>query len=267
MPHQVRSLMPFGTGRAGLITACFVLGIALSGFFDGILLHQILQWHHLLSLVDAASLRDLRAQILADGLFHLFAYLLAGSGCLLLWKVRREVAKAGSGRLVIGSTLLGFGAWNIFDVGVFHWIAGIHRVRLDVANPLLYDLLWFFGLGIAICAVGLWFLRRPKDRSGRHGRAAAVTVFALIITAISNASLPAVNGNSVIILRSDGSLAEVINAAQQAEGRLILVDPASGLLVVNLPGSQSYPSLYRAGALYVTRSPALTGCLAFTRIS
>src|SRR5690606_18965301 len=28
-----------------------VLGFALGGFFDGILLHQILQWHHLLSLV------------------------------------------------------------------------------------------------------------------------------------------------------------------------------------------------------------------------
>lgn len=28
-----------------------VLGFALSGFFDGVLLHQILQWHHLLSLV------------------------------------------------------------------------------------------------------------------------------------------------------------------------------------------------------------------------
>jgi uncharacterized membrane protein len=27
----------------------FWLGFALGGFFDGIILHQILQWHHLLS--------------------------------------------------------------------------------------------------------------------------------------------------------------------------------------------------------------------------
>lgn len=31
------------------------LGFALGGFFDGILLHQILQWHHLLSLGAGAS--------------------------------------------------------------------------------------------------------------------------------------------------------------------------------------------------------------------
>ena len=28
-----------------------VLGFSLGGFFDGILLHQVLQWHHLFSLV------------------------------------------------------------------------------------------------------------------------------------------------------------------------------------------------------------------------
>lgn len=35
-----------------------LLGLSLGGFFDGILLHQILQWHHLLSLVaDPADIR------------------------------------------------------------------------------------------------------------------------------------------------------------------------------------------------------------------
>ena len=44
------------------------LGFALGGFFDGVLLHQILQWHHLLSLVPGMD--DLRLQILWDGYFH-----------------------------------------------------------------------------------------------------------------------------------------------------------------------------------------------------
>ncbi|TIN47498.1 MAG: DUF2243 domain-containing protein, partial [Mesorhizobium sp.] len=40
-----------------------LLGFALGGFFDGIVLHQILQWHHLLSgLADPAG-SDLRFQI------------------------------------------------------------------------------------------------------------------------------------------------------------------------------------------------------------
>ena len=34
-----------------VLVASAGLGFAFGGFFDGILLHQILQWHHLLSLV------------------------------------------------------------------------------------------------------------------------------------------------------------------------------------------------------------------------
>lgn len=47
--------------RAGVVWGT-VLGFALGGFFDGILLHQILQWHHLLSLVPAVD--SLRLQVL-----------------------------------------------------------------------------------------------------------------------------------------------------------------------------------------------------------
>jgi uncharacterized membrane protein len=57
------------TGLAAAIAAG-VLGFALGGFFDGILLHQVLQWHHFLSLVPGEALRDIGVQILADGLFH-----------------------------------------------------------------------------------------------------------------------------------------------------------------------------------------------------
>src|SRR4051812_2193731 len=35
--------------RARLIIAAILLGVGLGGFFDGIVLHQILQWHHMIS--------------------------------------------------------------------------------------------------------------------------------------------------------------------------------------------------------------------------
>ena len=38
--------------------ATLALGFALGGFFDGIVLHQVLQWHHLLSAVDAPGLAE-----------------------------------------------------------------------------------------------------------------------------------------------------------------------------------------------------------------
>jgi uncharacterized membrane protein len=37
--------------RLPLITAGIFLGLGLGGFVDGILLHQIFQWHHMLSSI------------------------------------------------------------------------------------------------------------------------------------------------------------------------------------------------------------------------
>jgi uncharacterized membrane protein len=39
----------------GLLSAGVVLGVALGGFFDGVMLHQVLRWHHLLSLKPGES--------------------------------------------------------------------------------------------------------------------------------------------------------------------------------------------------------------------
>ena len=37
-------------GRSGVpLSAGLLLGMGLGGFFDGIVLHQLLQWHHMIS--------------------------------------------------------------------------------------------------------------------------------------------------------------------------------------------------------------------------
>src|SRR3982750_1109516 len=81
---SIYSNRSLGSGERRPTTGAFILGFAFSAFFDGILLHQILQWHHLLSLAHGASFRDVRMQILADGLFHMASYFLAGIGMLLV---------------------------------------------------------------------------------------------------------------------------------------------------------------------------------------
>ena len=92
----------------GTRLAAGTLGFALGGFFDGILLHQILQWHHLLSLVPGEAMRDLRVQVLADGLFHLLVYLIAMLGLWRLWRGRAELGTGpGAGRPLLGAALVG----------------------------------------------------------------------------------------------------------------------------------------------------------------
>jgi uncharacterized membrane protein len=137
-----------------------VLGVAFGGFFDGILLHQVLQWHHLLSLVDAEAVRDIRVQILADGLFHVLMYAIAAFGLWLLWRGRRGFEDPGTDMKVLAATVLGFSVWQFVDVVLFHWILQIHRIRVGVPNPLLYDLGWLMVFGVPTLALGLWLSRR-----------------------------------------------------------------------------------------------------------
>lgn len=61
--------MAHASARARQVLFCgLALGFGFGGFFDGILLHQILQWHHLLSGLEGARW-DIRVLIMTDGLF------------------------------------------------------------------------------------------------------------------------------------------------------------------------------------------------------
>jgi uncharacterized membrane protein len=88
--------------RRRLALAGGILGFALGGFFDGILLHQVLQWHHFLSLVEGEAYRDIRTQILADGLFHVAVYAVASVGLWLLWRGRSGFTGSGADRRLLG---------------------------------------------------------------------------------------------------------------------------------------------------------------------
>jgi hypothetical protein len=58
---------PRPSRRAAL--SAFLLGVAMSRFFDGVLLHQVLQWHYPLSLPPGRAFRDPRVQSWPTGCF------------------------------------------------------------------------------------------------------------------------------------------------------------------------------------------------------
>jgi uncharacterized membrane protein len=258
--------------------AAGVLGFALGGFFDGIMLHQVLQWHHFLSLVPGEALRDIRAQILADGMFHVAVYAIAALGLWLLWRARCGIDSA-SGRYLLGAVLLGFGAWQIVDVVGFHWVVGIHRIRVDVPNPLLWDLGWLAVIGLPPLLAGLWLRRSaaaggPSPRGGgRHGRAAATTLALSVLGGAPLASLPlpgAAATRAVVVLFRPGLGLEgafaAVAAVAAADGRVVWADASGELLTVQLGPEGSAWRLYRHGALVVGTSGPVAGCLAWTKV-
>jgi len=61
--------------RSPLVTAGILLGVGMGGFVDGIVLHQILQWHHMVTEpFPPDSVRNLELNTLGDGLFHAFTW-------------------------------------------------------------------------------------------------------------------------------------------------------------------------------------------------
>ena len=73
------------------VSAGILFGLGLGGFFDGIILHQVLQWHHMLTSAGfpADSVRNLEINILWDGLFHVSTYVFTALGLFTLWRYSR----------------------------------------------------------------------------------------------------------------------------------------------------------------------------------
>jgi uncharacterized membrane protein len=243
-----------------MVVAAAVTGVGLSGFFDGILLHQVLQWHHLLSLLPGETWRDLENQILADGLFHVLMYAVTAAGLVLLWRARGALGELVGGREVGGGFLIGFGAWNVVDVVGFHWVLGLHRIRVDVPDPLIYDLGWLGLLGLVPLVSGALLLRKPGRGEGGRSSAALLGLAALIATPL--AGLPPPGTRTALVLFDAGKGSAAVYAAVHRAGATILwMNPEGTIVAVGLePGSKK--ALHVGGATLVTRSPALAGCLA-----
>ncbi|WP_158044079.1 DUF2243 domain-containing protein [Skermanella pratensis] len=256
-PSAKRSSVPFSPSFRW---AGYLLGFAFGGFFDGILLHQILQWHHLLSGLDSPALADIQVQILADGLFHLAMYAVAGAGLWLLWRTRREFGGDGADRLLFGTFLIGFGVWHIVDAVLNHWILGLHHIRMDSDSPLIWDMV-FFAFGIAVTAAGWLTLRSGPNGGGgrsRGGLAASVLTLAVVIAG-PVALLPPAGVSTVTALFPPGTApGAVLAAAATVDGRVIA--GADGVWIIDVPDRLRALALYREGAVHVGGSLFPIGC-------
>lgn len=152
--------------RTSTVVPTVLLGIGLGGFFDGIVLHQILQWHHLLSAhVPADSLPNLELNTLADGLFHGATWVFSTVGLLTLWAAMRRGAPLGWNRL-IGGLLAGWGGFNLVEGIVDHHILQIHHVRPG-QDELLYDV-GFLVWGAVMLVAGVILLTRDASVTARR---------------------------------------------------------------------------------------------------
>lgn len=158
--------------QRSIISAGMLLGIGLGGFLDGIVFHQLLQLHNMLSAkfpvigVDTETLAvNLEINMFWDGLFHLFCWIITAIGLAVLWRTVRRPEAPLSTRTFTGALALGWGLFNLVEGIIDHHVIHIHHV-VETANHLGGDLV-FLGSGVVLVLGGWGLIRTDRSDGSR----------------------------------------------------------------------------------------------------
>ena len=145
-----------------------LLGVGLGAFVDGIVLYQLLRWHHLLSSRPGSSLT---ANLIADGVFHAGAWLAVLVGVLWLWRRSRQTRVNGQWTALVAAMVAGWGSFNVVEGLLDHYLLKLHHVRPG-PNQATYDLA-FLIFGVLLAVGGFAWYRRATHSVRASSRAPA----------------------------------------------------------------------------------------------
>ncbi len=135
-------------------------GFAFGAFIDGIVFHQLLQWHHFVAGYRSTDdLSGLQYNTLWDGIFHAGSWIVLAAGVLWLWANRNNARNFGL-RPLIGLMIAGWGVFNVVDEIVFHLLLRAHHIRM-VENWFVYDAT-YTAIGLVLILAG-WRIARSAD--------------------------------------------------------------------------------------------------------
>ena len=145
-----------------LIAAAILLGMGLAGLFDGVVLHKILQWHHMLSSVrPPTNATNVDLNDVWDGIFLTGTYAVLGVGLVLLGLASQRVNIMDSSKVFGGCLAIGFGSFNLVEGLIDHQLLGIHHVKSG-PNELAWDM-GFLAISAVLVAIG-WIVLRSQVR-------------------------------------------------------------------------------------------------------
>ncbi len=147
-----------------VVSSGILLGAGLGGFIDGIVLHQILQWHNMLSSSrPPIDLVTMKYNMVWDGLFHAATWLLVAAGLARLWMAGLRSDVAWSTESFVGSLFVGFGLFNFVEGLIDHQLLGIHHVHPG-AHQLAWDL-GFLASGVVMMLGGTLAIHAASGRA------------------------------------------------------------------------------------------------------
>jgi uncharacterized membrane protein len=141
--------------------------MGLGGFLDGIVFHQILQSHSMLSArIDRTDLVGIQTNMFWDGVFHAATWCVTVIGLAMLWRAVRLPGASLQTSAFVGGMTLGWGLFNLVEGTINHHILHLHHVT-EGANHLVYDLC-FLASGAALAVLGVSQLAKAPPRAAQH---------------------------------------------------------------------------------------------------
>jgi uncharacterized membrane protein len=140
----------------------FLLGMGVIGMLDGIIFHQLLQWH------STNMHTDRQHQIVSDGFFHLVVTVITFWAGIVLWNSDPMTDLSTRKRMFASGLLMGAGTFNFLEGIINHHLLQLHHVRPG-PNEFMYDLA-FDASGIIMIILGFALLPNGfgKQKSTAH---------------------------------------------------------------------------------------------------
>jgi uncharacterized membrane protein len=143
--------------------AGILMGIGMGGFVDGIVLHQIVQWHNMVSnWIPPTTRETMSINMVWDGIFHAFVWVVTLVGILMLWSAAYCRDAIPSLQSFVGQLIFGWGVFNLVEGIIDHQILGVHYVR-QVPNYTVYNLTFLAVGGVLFILIG-WMLMKTERR-------------------------------------------------------------------------------------------------------
>lgn len=145
-------------GTSPIRGAGVMLGMGLGGFLDGIVFHQILQLHGMLSArISNQDLLGAKINMFWDGVFHLVVWLMTAIGVGLMWRAGGRAKVQWCKATFMGSLLMGWGAFNLIEGLINHHLLELHHVY-ELAGLSGWDYA-FLGSGALFTITGALLIR------------------------------------------------------------------------------------------------------------
>jgi uncharacterized membrane protein len=141
-----------------LSCAGIFLGIGMGGFVDGILFHQILQAHNMLTgRIPKDTIAHVEINMVWDGIFHAFTWIMTAIGITLLFRAAAIGNVLWSGRALVGALFVGWGLFNFVEGVIDHHVLNLHHVYEPMGVSIFDYLFLISGVVFFLCG---WFAIR-----------------------------------------------------------------------------------------------------------